>query len=72
MTKSLNFLLENCASGANTDFLSFVIRELLTFEYAVSNRSPHGPLIKKFCVVRIGSTLQPPLLNSPTVPVSNS
>ena len=36
------------------DVLSFVIQELLTFECAVSNRSPSGPLIKKFCLVRIG------------------
>ena len=36
------------------DFLFFVIRELLTFECVVWNRSPHGPLIKKFCLIRIG------------------
>ena len=55
MTKSLDFLSENWASReAKTDFLSFVVRELLTFEYVVSNRSPPGPLIKKFCLVRIG------------------
>ena len=41
-------------SWSKTNFLSFVIRELLTFECVVSNRSSHGPLIKKFCMVRIG------------------
>ena len=35
-------------------FLSFVVRELLTFEFVMSNRSPLGPLITKFCLVRIG------------------
>ena len=55
MTKCLDFLSENCASrGAKMDFLSFVIRELLTFEFVVSNRSPPRPIIKKFCLVRIG------------------
>ena len=55
MTKNLDFLSENLASrGAKTDFLLFVVRELLTFEFVVSNRSPLGPLIKKFCLVRIG------------------
>ena len=58
MTKSLDFLdflSENCASrGAKTDFLSFVVRELLTFEFIVSNRSPPGPLIEKVCLVRVG------------------
>ena len=49
MTKSSDFLSENRASrGAKTDFLSFVIRELLTFECVVSNRSPLGHLPKKF------------------------
>ena len=55
MTISLDFLSENCASrGAKTDFLSFAVQELLTFEFVVSNRSPSGPLIEKFCLVRIG------------------
>ena len=55
MTKSLDFMSENLASReAKTDFLSFIVRELLTFEFVVSNRSPPGPLIKKFCLVRIG------------------
>ena len=40
------------------DFLSFVIRELLTFECAVSNRSLPEPSIKKFCLVRIGLKLR--------------
>ena len=35
------------------DFLSFVVWELFTFEFVVSNRSPPGPLIKKFCLVQI-------------------
>ena len=43
MTKSLDFLSENCASREEKmDFLSFVVRELLTFELVVSNRSPLG------------------------------
>ena len=55
MTKSLDFLSENRASReAKTDFLSFVVWELLTFEFVVLNQSPPGPLIKKFCLVRIG------------------
>ena len=55
MTKSLDFLSENWAfRKAKTDFLSFVVQELLTFECVVSNRSPPGPLIKKFCLIRIG------------------
>ena len=29
-------------------FLSFVVRELLTFKYVESNRSSFGPLIAKF------------------------
>ena len=36
------------------DFLSFVVRELLTFEFVAPNQSPPGPLIKKFCLVRVG------------------
>ena len=41
MTKSLDFFSENWASrGAKTNFLSFLIRELLPFEFAASNRSP--------------------------------
>ena len=41
MTKSSDFFSENCASrGAKTNFLCFVIRELLTFECVASNRSP--------------------------------
>ena len=51
MLKSLDFLLVNWASrGAKTDFLSFVIGKLLTFECVVWNRSPPGPLLKKFCL----------------------
>ena len=43
MTKSLDFLSENRASReAKTDFLSFVVQELLTFEFVVSNRFPPG------------------------------
>ena len=60
MTKSLDFFSENLASReAKTDFLSFVVRELLTFEFVVSNRCPPGPLIKKFCLVRIGLKQKP-------------
>ena len=59
MTKSLDFLSKNLASReAKTDFLSFVVRELLTFEFVVSNRSPPGPLIKKICLVQIGLKFQ--------------
>ena len=48
MTKSLDFLSENCASReAKTDFLSFVVRELLTFEFVVSNRFPYWAINQK-------------------------
>ena len=41
-------------SWSKNGFLSFVIQDLLTSEDVVSNRSPPGPLINKFCLVRIG------------------
>ena len=39
------FSKNKVARGAKTNFLSFVIRELLTFECAVLNRSPPRPLV---------------------------
>ena len=49
--KRLKVLVENNAShGAKTISLYVVVRELLTFNYVESNRSPVGPLITKFCV----------------------
>ena len=46
-------------SRSKNGFLSFVVRELLTFEFVVSIRSPPGPLIKKFCLVRIRLSHKP-------------